>query len=297
MLRIALLAGTPTLLIGGTGVGKTMAVFQMAYQASMNGDGKSEYPVPHMLPVPVMRVQCAKEDTRYELTGHETVTGGNVEFHEGPIPMAIRLANERGLAILLLDEINTLPAEGQKVLNPLLEDGRSVFYNGRKWSLNPEARLIIIGTMNPVAAGYGGIRPLNQDLSRRFVNKLVIGYPKKTEEGVILSHFTKDRELIDKLLLLAAHTRGESIQGSERLEYSIPLGTGDLVSFIKSYQGIANTIGNEGAMSAEGYALDLVIVAKYEGPEREAISAKIKDIWKDDPFAKNDGLRQSDKPV
>jgi len=279
LLLMAYMKKMPVLLVGPTGVGKTLAAEQLAFDMS-NENAKKEVPVPHMTPVPLIRYQCSKESGHYDMCGHEVIgKDGSVVFAEGALPLAIRLANERGTAILLIDEINAISPEGQKALNPLLEEKRRVILGSREWALDDNAALIIIATMNAPRSGYGGVGKLNADLERRFGLKAVLGYPGDAEERNVLSQFTGDRALVEKLVLLARHTREGANPGSETKLYNTPLSTADLRNFIMAYQNGLDML--EDGNYAMKLAFDSTILPMFRmnrEPE-DAMRKKIMDIF------------------
>ncbi|MGC9125810.1 MAG: ATP-binding protein, partial [Caldisericaceae bacterium] len=155
------------LIVGDTGTGKTMSVKQLVYELSkdsQSGNGTSLLlPNIHSLHIPLIRVQCTGEDGKNLIATTGFINNTTV-VKEGPIPKAIKAANDNMFAILLLDEISALPPDSQKALNEFLETG-SASYQDIRWYLNPNATLFIVATTNdPDKPGYGGTNTINTDL-------------------------------------------------------------------------------------------------------------------------------------
>jgi MoxR-like ATPase len=76
-------------------------------------------------------------------------------------------------AVVVLDEINTLPPGVAKMLNPLLDYRRTLYLpDGREIKAHPS--VLIIGTMNP--QNYLGVKPLSQEVKSR-ARILYVDYP------------------------------------------------------------------------------------------------------------------------
>ncbi len=76
-------------------------------------------------------------------------------------------------AVIILDEINTLPPGVGKMLNPLLDYRRTLFLpDGRE--IKAEPSVLIVGTMNP--QHYLGVKPLSQEVKSRS-RILQVDYP------------------------------------------------------------------------------------------------------------------------
>ncbi len=282
------------LVIGPSGVGKTLAVRQFAYDFGSSKIDMQQQGSParvdlrkivgrdYAAPVAFIRCQGTPDTTYWELCGHWLPVDGGATFIEGLLPEAVRLANERGLAVLLIDEINTIRPEYQKALNSLLSDRLIVFEN-RSWQLDEKARLLVVGTMNDFGHGYGGISELNEDLQRRFGLKVVLDYPVEEEETAVLRGYTNDVGLIRKLILLANHTRGSRATNAADpvAPFTRPISTADLTNFLVAYRA-SNELYDD-ASYALSSALRLTLLNKYHSQEEHeamvAISQKITDIF------------------
>lgn len=216
------------LLVGPTGMAKTMAVYALAQK----------------LGYPVIPFDCAEDSESTDIVGTFGVQGDSTYFSLGPAPTAIEVANEMFRdkdeeadgAIFLINEINALPPTTQKTLNPMLDFQKSVAATaiGRLFRLEgagtTRAKLWVVAGMNPSA--YGGTHALNADLRRRFM-VLNMGYPSDEQEIAILKGLdtsmvgpggidkkvldetvSSKRGFIEQLVKLAGQTRKDSTEYS-----------------------------------------------------------------------------------
>ena len=67
------------------------------------------------------------------------------------LPTIIKIANNFGGAVLILEEINALTTQMQKLLNGILDWRKSIYVEkiGKHVKLNKGVKLLVIGTMNP----------------------------------------------------------------------------------------------------------------------------------------------------
>ena len=157
-LVIALLAGGHVLLEGVPGVAKTLLVRSLS--AAMDVETK--------------RVQFTPDLMPGDVTGSLIYDARNAEFsfREGPI-----FTN-----LLLADEINRTPPKTQSALLEAMEE-RQVTIDGSPRAL-PDP-FMVIATQNPVE--YEGTYPLPEAQLDRFLLKLVLPLPDRTQEIEVLS--------------------------------------------------------------------------------------------------------------
>jgi len=190
----------PTILVGPKGIGKTLSVQAFALRKQ----------------VPIVTFDCSEDVRRAHLLGMQVLRGDSTPFVLGPLTTAYEVANEVGSCILVLEEINALTPQMQKVLNSPLDwrNRIEVPECGRVFKLKPDCKLWICGTMN--TAIYGGVYQLNEDLKSR-VRLVTMDYPKLAKERALVNTVLKkqgveaDQKLIEKVLLLAHETRQKAM--------------------------------------------------------------------------------------
>jgi len=252
-------SGIPILLVGPKGEGKTLSLAYFAYTKN----------------IPIIQFDCSENTKRFDLIGRFIIQGDQVKYLLGAMPTAIEVANQKGAAMLVLEEINALTPQQQKVLNQLLDWRRHVYIPeiGKTYRLKEGVKFLIAATMNP--STYGGVFELNEDLKSRFA-EYVFFYPSKEDEKKILNEVTVnlDDQLKEKLILLASETRA----GVNRGELSYALSTRDLVMFANVYNSYLKVFGNE--TFALKYALKVTVVNRYtDKQEIETIKARIVSIF------------------
>jgi MoxR-like ATPase len=190
------------ILVGPKGIGKSLSVNWWG--------GRND--------VPVVSYDCSEDVRRGHLLGACTLRGDYSPFVLGPVTTAFEVANEVGRAILLLEEINALTPQMQKVLNAPADFRRCVVLNEAQkvFRLRPGAELWVMGTMNTTV--YGGVYQLNEDLKSRF--RLVpLGYPSLDKEWEIIRAVVEnppDDDTIKTILTIATETRSGKV-----LEYAL----------------------------------------------------------------------------
>jgi len=178
LLMVALLADGHVLLEDVPGVGKTLVTKCLA--KSIKGSFKRIQFTPDLLPADV---------TGFNVYDQKS---GQFKFQSGPV-----LTN-----ILLADEINRAIPRTQSSLLESMEE-RQVSIDGQTIPL-PKP-FLVLATQNPIE--LEGTFPLPEAQLDRFLFKIRLGYPNKTEEIAILERFQKD----DPLMTL------ESVAGPEQL--------------------------------------------------------------------------------
>jgi MoxR-like ATPase len=207
--------GPPLILKGPKGSGKTLAIEQWAARKG----------------VPLLRQDCTEETSVRDLVGTFSVQGSEVFYMLGTLTSAIDIANEEGGCVVVLEEINTLPPQAQKILNPIADWRQEINIPkiGKVFRVNPKARIWLLGTMNP---NYGGTYNLNEDFRSRF-EFVDVGYmPLPMERELLQDQFptppsADERRKVQAILDLAKETRGGA------MEYA--LSTRDLVQFILDF--------------------------------------------------------------
>lgn len=201
------------LLTGPAGVGKTLVSLVMG----------------SLLKCPTLSLDCSEDSRARDLKGGFVAKDGTTPYVLGTVANAIHSANETGLALLLLEEVNALTNQMQKLLNPVLDFRRKfeVPEISTRFALRDGASLIVMATANPTA--LGGTYEMNEDLKSRFT-EIEIPYPSPASEKHILREMapkgvTFDPTTFDILVNIARETR----QGAT----SYALSTRDLVQAVE----------------------------------------------------------------
>ena len=160
-LLIGLLADGHVLLEGVPGLAKTLAVKTLA-QAVQAGFQRIQF-TPDLLPA--------------DLIGTEIYNPRTNEFtpYQGPI-----FAN-----FILADEINRAPAKVQSALLEAMQE-RQVTIGDTTYPL--EDPFLVLATQNPIE--QEGTYPLPEAQVDRFMLKVVVGYPSRPEERLIMDRMT-----------------------------------------------------------------------------------------------------------
>jgi MoxR-like ATPase len=156
-LLIGLLARGHLLLEGVPGLAKTTAIKSLA--GALDLDFSRVQFTPDLLPADVVGTQIYSP------------RDGNFSTHQGPI-----FAN-----LVLADEINRAPAKVQSALLEAMQE-RQVTIGDQTFEL-PDP-FLVLATQNPIE--QEGTYPLPEAQVDRFLMKLRVGYPTKTEEREIM---------------------------------------------------------------------------------------------------------------
>ena len=246
---------TPNILIeADKGVGKTI----LAYEAA------------NRLDCHIVSYSCSSGTREGDLRGR--IMNLNGLFQPGILVQAVEIANNNGMCILHLDELNALEPELQKLLNPLLDDRRCITANGKLFKLNDNARLIVIATMNP--STYAGTSPLNEDLRSRFVGR-VWKYPKPSHLKEVIDWTDIPITKVQKpILQLAQDSSNYKAKGD--VEYVLTIR--DLKQFTEIYR-IWLSLGSSPTRILEK-ALEISIFVKYsDRMERELMERSAHDTF------------------
>mgnify|MGYP001330731008 CR=1 FL=1 len=158
-LLVALLSNGHILLEGLPGLAKTLAISTLAKTV----DAKFS------------RLQFTPDLLPADILGTQIYSPKNEKFtiKKGPI-----FAN-----FILADEINRAPAKVQSALLEAMQE-RQITIGGESFKL--EKPFLVMATQNPVE--QEGTYPLPEAQVDRFMLKIIIDYPKKEEEKIIIRH-------------------------------------------------------------------------------------------------------------
>lgn len=161
------------LLTGGTGVGKTTHIVQLAARIKQ----------------PLLRINFNGETRMSDLIGKMNVINGQTIWVDGILPIAMR----RGYW-LLLDEIDFADPAVLSLLHPVLEQNPQLTLkeNGGE-IIKPHPNFRVFGTANSIgamserASSYGGTNTMNEAFLDRWQVLMVDNLPEKEEVKVIRS--------------------------------------------------------------------------------------------------------------
>jgi MoxR-like ATPase len=182
---VALLCRGHVLLEDVPGVGKTMLVKAMAKAVGCR----------------FRRIQFTPDLLPSDVTGFSIYNQKTHQFEFRPGPVMSH--------VVLADEINRTSPKTQSALLEALEEG-SVTVDGDTYELEPP--FFVMATQNPIE--YEGTFPLPEAQLDRFLLKLHLGYPNKTDEAEVL-HRMREHHPIDDVK--EAISRKELLQLQEEV--------------------------------------------------------------------------------
>lgn len=193
-LLIGLLANGHILLEGVPGLAKTLAINSLA--SAINAKFSRIQFTPDLLPADLIGTMIYNQK-------QESFT-----VRKGPI-----FAN-----LILADEINRAPAKVQSALLESMQE-RQVTIGDSTFKL--EEPFLVLATQNPIE--QEGTYPLPEAQVDRFMLKIVIGYPSKEEEKLIIrqnigKEFPKISPVIQTSDILKARTMVREVYMDEKIE-------------------------------------------------------------------------------
>ena len=196
-LMIALLANGHVLLEGVPGLAKTLAISTLS--KTIDAKFSRLQFTPDLLPADIIGTQIYSPKNE------------NFSVKKGPI-----FAN-----FILADEINRAPAKVQSALLEAMQE-KQVTIGGESFEL--EKPFLVMATQNPVE--QEGTYPLPEAQVDRFMLKVVIDYPKKDEEKLIVRHnlaksFPTPNAVVKTDSILKARNLVKEIYMDEKIEQYI----------------------------------------------------------------------------
>ena len=204
----AWLERVPVLLKGPTGCGKTRFVEYMAYYLGQKlmsvrtteGNVVAEHRDYPQGVGSLFTVACHEDLTARDLTGRYLIKGGETVWVDGPAAMAVRAG-----AILYLDEVVEARKDVTVVIHPLTDYRRMLPLEAQGSQIGAPDTFMVVVSYNP---GYQSIRKnLKQSTKQRFV---AIGFdypPPEKESQIVATERGIDRQLADRLVMLAGDVR------------------------------------------------------------------------------------------
>jgi MoxR-like ATPase len=196
-LLVALLSNGHILLEGVPGLAKTLAISTLA----------------KTIDAAFSRLQFTPDLLPADLIGTQIYSPKNEQFSvkKGPI-----FAN-----FILADEINRAPAKVQSALLEAMQE-RQVTIGGETFKL--EEPFLVMATQNPVE--QEGTYPLPEAQVDRFMLKVVIDYPEKEEEKLIVRHnlaetFPTANKVLGKDAIINARNVVKQVYMDEKIEQYI----------------------------------------------------------------------------
>ncbi len=196
-LLVALLSNGHILLEGVPGLAKTLAISTL----SKTIDAKFS------------RLQFTPDLLPADLIGTQIYSPKNEQFSvkKGPI-----FAN-----FILADEINRAPAKVQSALLEAMQE-RQVTIGGETYKF--EEPFLVMATQNPVE--QEGTYPLPEAQVDRFMLKVIINYPQKEEEKLIVRHnlaekFPTVNKVLNKDAIIKARNIVKQVYMDEKIEQYI----------------------------------------------------------------------------
>lgn len=186
----------PTYIVGESGNGKTMTVFQVCAELERE-----------CIPVNITNETCEED-----LIGHQTLRDGNLEWKDGPALIAMR----RG-AVLLLDELD----QGTSRLLCLQTILQSHSYYNKKTGemIHAAPGFTVVATGNTRGDGVGqdvyiGAQLMNEAFMDRFSISFEHQYPTEAVERRILGKLMDEEQIIERLVSWAHSTRRTKATGA-----------------------------------------------------------------------------------
>jgi MoxR-like ATPase len=168
LVTVALIADGHALIEDVPGIGKTLLARAVARALGL--DTARIQGTPDLLPV--------------DVTGGSILEGGSLRFVEGPV-----FTN-----VLLVDEINRATPRTQSALLEAMQE-RQVSVEGVTRPL-PEP-FLVLATQNPIE--YEGTFALPEAQLDRFLVRLRLGYPDRTQERAIARRYRDDAEPLERV--------------------------------------------------------------------------------------------------
>lgn len=160
------------LLVGPPGCGKTLFGVSLA----------KHFNCPYYI------IDGSPQMDRRDIEGCWELRNGETIFTFGPLGRAFNKANEHGMAFVIFNEPNAVRPSEQISLNAALAESHiNLISTGKRIELNPDAKLVIVGTMN---TNVLGINNLQEAFFDRFYLQMKFHYPNERKEIEIIKECT-----------------------------------------------------------------------------------------------------------
>lgn len=176
LFRSAHTRGTPVLLLGPPGCGKTLLVEQMAAALGR----------------PLVTVTCHDDLTTADLVGRHLITGGDVRWEDGPLTVAMRTG-----AVCYLDEVVEARPDTLAMLHSVADHRRTLFIDRLGESVTAPPEFMLVASHNPRRPGSP--KELKPALRQRFATIRLSYLDAAAEAEVIAASTGVDAALAARL--------------------------------------------------------------------------------------------------
>lgn len=175
------------LLVGPPGCGKTLCAQSLA----------EDFGAPYHI------IDGSPQLDRRDIEGCWEIKNGNTEFNYGPLPKSFFDANDNKIAFLIFNEPNAVKPPEQISFNAALSESHInlMSLSSERIQLNPDSKLVLIGTMN---LSVIGINPLQEAFADRFLMCFDFEYPNKKKEIEIIKKITNCPKGLAEIIVEAA---------------------------------------------------------------------------------------------
>lgn len=182
----------PVLLNGPTGSGKTRLVEHMAWRFKQ----------------PLFTVACHEDLSANDLTGRYIIKGGEVEWIDGPLLMAVRQGG-----IVYLDEVVEARKDTTVVIHPLTDHRRCLPVEKKGRVFHALDNFMLVISYNPHYQSV--LKELKPSTRQRFVS-INLGWPEeRLETRIVCQESGVDQDSAEKLVKAANRIRNLVHQGLE----------------------------------------------------------------------------------
>ncbi len=190
---VAARRGAPVLLLGPTGCGKTQLVEHMAAR----------------LDVSLVTVTCHDDLTTADLVGRHLITGGDVEWRDGPLTKAMRTG-----ALCYLDEIVEARSDTLAILHSVADHRRTLFIERTGEEVVAAPGFGLVASYNPRPTGSP--KHLKPALRQRFVTMRMEYLAPDAEADVVADRSGIDPSAARRLVAVATALRSAAGQDAQR---------------------------------------------------------------------------------